>query len=267
MRSRAVRQPAQRSPRWVASLLRMRFASQFLLFAFLLPLVSHAIWWLAHDHPRSFVEADWSSAGVLPPAEQVPEAVVHVLAGRAGRWKGIFAHHTWIVIKPKGASRYTRFDVVGWGQPVRIDGYAADGRWYGDTPRILTTLTGEAAERAIPRIREAVASYPFSSAGSYGVWPGPNSNTFVAYVARAVPELASALLPTAIGKDYVRWPRFIGLTPSGTGLQVSFGGMIGLSVGWVEGLELNLLGAVAGIDVRRPALKVPGWGRLGMPAG
>jgi hypothetical protein len=244
----------------------MRFLSQLLLFAFLLPLASHAIWWLAQDHPRSYAEADWSSSGILPPAARVPEAVVHVLAGRTGRWKGIFAHHTWIVVKPRGAARYTRFDVVGWGRPVRIDGYAADGRWYGDTPVILATLRGAAAERAVPIIREAVATYPFASMGSYGAWPGPNSNTFVAHVARAVPELASGLLPTAIGKDYVRWPSIARLTPSGTGLQLSLGGLIGVSIGWVEGLEINLLGAVAGIDLRRPALKVPGWGRLGVPA-
>jgi hypothetical protein len=37
-----------------------------------------------------------------------------------------------------------------------------------------------------------------------------------------------------------------------------------VSVGWVEGIEVNLLGLVAGIDVRRPAIKVPGWGRIGV---
>lgn len=267
MRSDAAGWSVPRLPRWVVSLGRMRFAGQILLFAFLLPLASHALWWLLQDHPRSFAEADWSSAGILPPAARLPEAVVHVMAGRTGRWKGIFAHHTWIVTKAKGASRYTRYDVVGWGRPLRIDGYAADGRWYSDTPVILATLKGADAERAIPRIREAVASYPYSSMGSYGVWPGPNSNTFVAHVARAVPELANGLLPTAIGKDYVRWPRLAGLTPSGTGLQLSLGGWIGVSVAWIEGLELNLFGAVAGIDLRRPALKVPGWGRIGMSAG
>jgi len=203
---------------------------------------------------------------VLPPAAQVRDAVVHVLAGRTGRWKGVFAHHTWLVVKPRGASRYTRFDVVGWGQPVRVDNYPADGRWFGDTPVVLTTLRGEAAERAIPRIRDAVAAYPYSTAGSYGVWPGPNSNTFIAYIARTVPEIAGGLLPTAIGKDYSPWPQFIALTPSGTGVQLSLAGLLGVSVGWIEGVEVNLLGLVAGIDVRRPALKIPGWGRIGMSA-
>jgi hypothetical protein len=86
----------------------------------------------------------------------------------------------------------------------------------------------------------------------------------VAYVARAVPELAAGLLPTAIGKDYASWPGVVALTPSGTGVQVSLLGLVGVSIGWVEGIEVNLLGLVAGIDVRRPALKVPGWGRIGV---
>ena len=50
---------------------------------------------------------------------------------------------------------------------------------------------------------------------------------------------------------------------SGTGIQFNLGGYFGLAIGWVEGLEVNLLGAVAGLDVRRPAIKLPGLGRLG----
>ena len=229
-------------------------------------LAAHAIWWQLQDHPRSWADADWSSAGILPPAAQAPEAVVHVMAGRTGRWKGVFAHHTWIVVKPERASRYTRFDVVGWGRPVRVDAYAPDGRWFGAKPQIVMTLRGEDAARAIPRIRAAIASYPHDTAGSYVIWPGPNSNTFIATIARAVPELAPALLPTAIGKDFAGWPVFAGRTPSSTGLQVSLGGVLGVSVGWIEGIELNVLGLVIGVDVRRPALKLPGWGRIGMAA-
>jgi hypothetical protein len=238
-----------------------------LLLLFLVPLATHAVWWQLQDHPRSWAEANWSSAGVLPPASANRNAVVHVLAGRTGRWKGIFAHHTWIVVKPKGALRYTRFEVVGWGRPLRIDAYAPDGRWFGDTPRVLLSLRGEEAERAIPAIRDAVARYPHGAAGSYVTWPGPNSNTFIASVTRAVPELAPALLPTAIGKDFAGWPLYAGAAPSGTGGQLSLGGLLGVTVGWVEGLEINVLGLVAGLDVRRPALKLPGWGRLGLAAG
>jgi hypothetical protein len=191
---------------------------------------------------------------------------VHVLAGRTGRWKGIFAHHTWIVVKPRNARAYMRFEVVGWGTPVRRNAYAADGRWYSDTPRVLLTLRDATAERIIPRVLEAVAHYPHSARGSYVIWPGPNSNTFVATIARAVPELSPALLPTAIGKDFVHWPVYVGTTPSDTGLQLSIGGLFGVSLGVVEGVEINVLGLVLGVDVIRPALKLPGWGRIGMRA-
>ena len=227
-------------------------------------LVTHAVWWQMRDHPRSWAEADWSSSGILAAPQGTPEATVHVLAGRTGQWKGIFAHHTWIVVKPAGAQRYTRFDVVGWGRPLRTDAYAPDGRWYGGMPRILLEVRGAEAERLIPGIRAAVAAYPYTELGSYRIFPGPNSNTFVASVARRVPELAAALLPTAIGKDFAGWPVFVGATPSGTGAQVSAGGLLGLSVGWVEGLEINVFGLVTGVDIRRPALKLPGWGRIGM---
>jgi hypothetical protein len=44
-------------------------------------------------------------------------------------------------------------------------------------------------------------------------------------------------------------------------------GYLGLTIGWVEGFELNFLGAVVGFGIRRPALKFPGIGRLGMTAG
>lgn len=233
---------------------------------FLLPVATHGLWWQMQGHPRSYAYADWSSAGVLPAAGSVPDAIVHVMAGRTGRWKGIFAHHTWIVVKPAGAAAYSRYDVVGWGRALRTDAFPADGRWYGNTPTVLLTLKGPAAEKAIPRIQHAVATYPHAHRGAYVVWPGPNSNTFVAAVARAVPELAPALLPTAIGKDFVTRSVYAGLTPSGTGVQVSVGGVLGVAAGWVEGIEINLFGLVAGVDLRRPALKLPGWGRLGWSA-
>jgi hypothetical protein len=57
---------------------------------------------------------------------------------------------------------------------------------------------------------------------------------------------------------------FYGL-PSGTGVFVSLGGYFGLAVGWIEGVELNFFGGVLGLDIRRPALKLPGIGRVGVP--
>jgi hypothetical protein len=236
----------------------------FLLLVFVLPVVSYGVLQWSNGWPDSWNSADWSSARLLPAAEDEPEAVVHVMAARVGRWRGIFAHHSWIVVKPAGAPRYIRYDVVGWGNPVRTDHREADGRWYGNEPILLLSLRGQSAEAAIPAIRAAVAGYPYAKLGTYKAWPGPNSNTFVAYLASQVPELAPALLPTALGKDFRSDGIFAGLSPSRTGIQLSVFGLLGATVGWVEGVEVNLLGLVAGLDVRRPALKLPGWGRIGL---
>jgi len=235
-----------------------------LLFLFLLPLATHAAWWASHNTAWSWRSANWSPSGILPPASSAQEAAVYVLAGRTGGWKGVFAHHTWVVTKAAGAEHYTRYDVVGWGRPVRTDHLSPDSHWYSNAPSIVASLRGPAAVDAIATIERAVAAYPFSKAGSYKVWPGPNSNTFIAYLAREVPALAVGLLPTAIGKDFTPRLVYAGLTPSRTGVQVLVRGVFGLSIGWVEGVELSFMGAVAGIDVRRPALKLPGWGRIGL---
>jgi hypothetical protein len=163
----------------------------------------------------------------------------------------------------KNAPRYTRYDYTAWGEPVRVNGFAADGRWVGDVPEAIGAADGAAAERMIPKIRAAVESYQWRAYGDYRAWPGPNSNTFVTAVLAAVPELRTTLPPTAIGKDFPYDGDVFGLTPSRTGIRVTIGGYIGLSAGWIEGIELNFLGAVFGFDLRRPALKLPGLGRLG----
>ena len=53
--------------------------------------------------------------------------------------------------------------------------------------------------------------------------------------------------------------------PSGTGYQLSLGGVVGLTIAMEEGFEINLLGLTFGLDATPPALKLPGIGRLGMP--
>ncbi|AMJ63385.1 hypothetical protein AXW83_01845 [Bosea sp. PAMC 26642] len=245
----------------------MRIARRILLLftvLFLLPVATHAAWWSMQSNASDWRGADWSSAKLLPAATIEPEATVHVFAARVGRWRGVFAHHSWVVVKERGASAYTRFDVVGWGTPVRVNHREADGRWYGNVPEPVAEIRGEAAERLIPRIRAAVKSYAYVTPGTYFAWPGPNSNSFVQHVLAEVPELAQALPPTAIGKDFRENGLFAGLTPSRTGVQASLYGVAGVTLGWVEGIELNLLGLVAGFDLRSPALKLPGWGRVGL---
>lgn len=210
--------------------------------------------------------ADRSSRGIAPAPEATPEAVVQVYAARAVRWRGLFAVHTWIATKPAGAGAYTVHHVVGWNvrrgrSAVVSSAEAPDRAWYGNSPELLNDLRGPEAEGLIPRIEAAVASYPYPH--TYRGWPGPNSNTFVAWIGRQVPELRLNLPSNAIGKDYL--PRaWFSRAPSGGGGQVSLFGLLGVTAAPVEGLELNLLGLNLGVDFFVPALKLPAFGRLGL---
>jgi hypothetical protein len=229
---------------------------------FLLPIAARAAMFAFSDHPRSFRDADWSSIGSLPPAKQSPQARVLVLSGRTGGWKGVLSVHSWVVIKRENAQRWTRYDVVGWGNPLRINGWAPDGRWFGDRPRVVADIQGDEAQALIPKIEAAVKDYRFANAGDYRIWPGPNSNTFTAAVLRAAPEIGAALPANAVGRDFRPSPYF-GATDSGTGFEANLWGLLGVKVGWVEGIEVNVLGLVAGLDFRNPGIKLPGFGRLG----
>ena len=237
-----------------------------ILILFLLPLAVHAALYLSKERPASFRDADWSSVGMLPPADADREARFLVFTGRTGRWKGIFAVHSWVVFKPENATTWSRYDVVGWGQPVRTNAWAPDARWFGDAPRVLVDVRGAVAADLIPKVKAAIAAYSYSHFGDYRIWPGPNSNTFTATVLRAVPELATTLPANAVGKDFRAHP-YVGLTDSGTGVEASLWGLLGMKLGWVEGLEVNVLGLVAGLDLRHPAMKLPGFGRIGVADG
>jgi hypothetical protein len=237
-----------------------------ILALFLLPLAVHAALYAGKDRPGSFRDADWSSTGMLPAASTDREARLLVFTGRTGRWKGIFAVHSWVVFKPANAATWSRYDVVGWGQPVRSNGWAPDGRWFGDAPRVLVDVRGAEAAAAIPKVQAAIAAYSYNNFGDYRIWPGPNSNTFTATVLRAVPQLEATLPSNAVGKDFRPYP-YVGLTDSGTGIEASLWGLLGVKLGWVEGIEVNFLGLVAGLDLRHPAVKLPGFGRVGIDDG
>ncbi|WP_137045550.1 DUF3750 domain-containing protein [Pseudolabrys sp. FHR47] len=241
-----------------------RALTMLLVFAiFLVPLIARAALYAAGDAPRSWSQADWSSTGTLPAARAFQPARLIVYSGTTGAWKGIFSVHSWIVFKRAGEARWTRYDVVGWGTPVRRNGWAADARWYGNAPVTIADVSGAEAEALIPKVEAAVRDYAYAKAGDYRIWPGPNSNSFTAAVLRAVPELKVALPANAVGRDF-RDGIYAGRTDSGTGIELSVYGLAGVKAGWIEGFEINLLGLVAGFDVRYPALKLPGVGRIGM---
>lgn len=241
-----------------------RIALLVFVVAFLAPIAVSAARYYWFNDIADWRSADRSSAGLLPPAARKPEAVVRVFSARTVSWRGIVATHSWIVVKGAGERAYQRFDYTAWGQPIWVDRFVPDGRWFGSQPEVVFAADGPEAERMLPRIRETITTYRYAAIGDYRLWPGPNSNTFVAAVMSAVPEMEASLPATAIGKDFPYDGRWIGLTPSRTGLRLNLGGYLGLTAGWVEGVEVNLLGAVAGFDIRRPGLKLPGIGRVGI---
>ena len=208
------------------------------------------------------------SSGQAPDPETTPEAVVQVYAARTVGWRGALAVHTWIALKPTGAASYTRYEVIGWGvdrgaPAIRVNRAGPDNYWFGSRPELLAFHRGPGVDDLIAKVEAAVKAYPYPD--SYRTWPGPNSNTFTAAVGRAVPELRLELPPTAIGKDYLPGGALAAPTPSGTGLQLSLFGLAGVLAGWDDGFEVNVLGLAFGVDVKRPAIKLPAVGRLGMP--
>jgi hypothetical protein len=207
-------------------------------------------------------------SGQAPDPATTPEAVVQVYAARTVGWRGLLAVHTWIAVKRRGAPGYTRYEVMGWGvgqgrPAIRVNRAGPDNHWFGGRPARLVDLRGPEVDAVIDKVEAAVKSYPYGE--SYQSWPGPNSNTFIAHIGREVPELKLDLPPTAIGKDFLTTSQVAGPSPSRTGVQVSWFGLGGLLVGWEEGLEVNVLGLSFGVDLKRPALRLPGVGRVGFP--
>jgi len=206
------------------------------------------------------------SVGVAPDPAMTPEAIIHVYGARAYSWRGYFGIHTWVAVKPTNADSYTIYEVIGWRQRHKIPvltiyDNVPDRRWYGNAPVLLAEKRGQGVDALIERIDRAAYAYPY--ARKYTVWPGPNSNTFTAWISRAVPELALDLPPTAIGKNYLGY-RFIALPPSGSGFQFSIFGLLGVVVSDVEGLEFNVLGLIFGIDPDPWAIKLPVIGRINL---
>lgn len=205
-----------------------------------------------------------------PPALEQPleeRWVVCVSSVRLPSWKpwiSRFAHHSWIDVKQGNRFAWTRIEVwerggvrmreIGedwacaeerWDRPVH--GHAL---WLGEEARVL-------GERILAVAPEVGARYE----QGYQAWPGPNSNTFVAEVMRAVDGLELELDHNAVGKDYAM-P--IGLSWMGerTGVALDTP-LFGLGVGVLEGLELHALQLHLGLSLFPPALELPFAPRLG----
>ena len=216
------------------------------------------------------LSADWRTAsrepmGLAPDPATTEAAVLQVYGARAFSWRGIFAVHTWIATKRAGASSYRTYEVIGWrlyhgGRAVVVREGPPDRRWYGAEPKLLLDRRGAGVSELIDKVETAVLSYPYPD--QYRAWPGPNSNTFTAWVGRSVPELRLDLPPTAVGKDYLGPTTFAAAAPSGSGFQLSLFGLVGMLAAVEEGLEINVLGLNLGIDPLDLSLRLPGVGRV-----
>ena len=221
---------------------------------------------LADDAPKTYTwrDAPKHSAGIAPdPVALRDTAIVQVYIAPTYGWRRYVAVHPWIVFKRSGETAFTRYDVVGWRAPDVVQrNYALpDGLWYGERPQLLVDHRGAGVDAMIGEIEAAIASYPY--ADSYRVYPGPNSNTFLAHIGREVPALKLDLPANAIGKDYRPITSPLGISSSGSGVQATLFGLLGFNVGLGEGVEVNLLGLNFGVDLNSPGLRLPFVGRIG----
>lgn len=154
---------------------------------------------------KDYRTASRASAGIAPNPSTNKEAVLQVYGASAWGWRGWFAIHTWIATKPTNEASYTVYEVIGWRQRrglpvVRIEKDLPDRYWFGERPQLLKEFRGEGVDRLIAAVDQAAKSYPWPD--TYQVFPGPNSNTFTAWISRQVPALGLKLPFSAIGSGY-----------------------------------------------------------------
>ena len=204
-------------------------------------------------------------ASLAPDPAKTREAVVQVYGARTMGLKGLFGVHTWVAVKPTDAPAWTVYEIIGWrlrwsDSALVVRDRQPDAPWFGAPVELYADKRGAGVDELIKRIDKAAHDYPYAK--TYTLWPGPNSNTFTAWIARSVPELHVDLPATAVGKDYTG-STFVSTAPSGSGFQFSVAGLLGIAAGPVEGFEMNLLGLSFGAN--GSSLKLPLVGKVAYP--
>lgn len=179
---------------------------------------------------------------------------------------GAIAVHYWFVAFDARENTWSRWEVwqeanvapTSWGH-IQKDLMPPDSGVGGSSYRTGMEWRGQQAAKIVEVLRRPL-DYPYRN--SYRAWPGPNSNTYPAWVLRKA-EIPVALDPKAIGKD------FCGVI--GGGVSETRSGfhadtpVVGLTLGAKDGIEIHVLCLTFGIDLLRPAIKTP-FGRLGLPS-
>jgi len=158
----------------------------------------------------------WVTSWALEPqpfgAAQAPDpldhqdAIIQVYGADVWGFRGNFAIHTWIATKARGATDYQVYQVIGWrlrrGRSVVSISEGNPARpWFGSPAILLHEIRGDEAEALIDPVHDAALSYPFDR--EYKMWPGPNSNSFTAWIGLEVPGLNLDLPVKAIGQSWM----------------------------------------------------------------
>jgi hypothetical protein len=114
----------------------------------------------------------------------------------------VAVHYWFVVFDETGCHRWEVWQTKNAGGRsighVHCDLKPAEAGVGGGPSRLAAEWTGEAAEN-LRKVLQEPESYPFCQ--NYRYWPGPNSNTFAAWVLRKA-GVQHELGPMALGKRY-----------------------------------------------------------------
>jgi len=172
-------------------------------------------------------------------------------------WYARFATHGWIDVRDAESGAWTRIEISSPHSGVQVNEIApesavSDTRWRNRRVRVRGVLRGDEARDATEALLESAAAYGDEG---YRAIPGPNSNSFVAELTSAAPDLRTTMHHNAVGKDYLT-PVAFARTPSKTGVRLDTA-WLGFALGLQEGVELHLAGLQLGIGIWPPRIEIP----------